>query len=228
MSMISIKGLSKAYGTVDTSLLIVLKNINVTINEGEFVAIMGPSGSGKSTLLNVIGMLDDFEAGEYLFKGENVTKLSSNVLAELRLYNIGFVFQSFNLIPQLSAQTNVELPTLYTNTKKSIRQNAAVAQLTALGLGNRLSHKPSELSGGQQQRVAIARAMVNDPPLLVADEPTGSLDSATSHDIMQLFQTLHQRGKTIVMVTHEEDIAKCAQRIIRMHDGKIIDHGVCA
>ena len=224
--MIAINGLSKAYGTVDTSLLIVLKNIKLTIDDGEFVAIMGPSGSGKSTLLNIIGMLDDFEAGEYQFKGKNVTKLTSNALAELRLYNIGFIFQSFNLIPQLSAQTNVELPTLYTRTKKSVRQNAAKAQLTALGLGDRLSHKPSELSGGQQQRVAIARAMVNDPPLLIADEPTGSLDSATSNDIMQLFQRLHQQGKTIVMVTHEEEIASFAQRVIRMRDGKIIDQGI--
>ena len=224
--MISITGLSKAYGTVNTSLLIVLKNIKVTIDEGEFVAIMGPSGSGKSTLLNVIGMLDDFEAGEYYFKGQNVTKLASNTLAELRLYNIGFVFQSFNLIAQLSAQTNVELPTLYTRTKKNVRQKAATAQLTALGLGDRLTHKPSELSGGQQQRVAIARAMVNDPPLLIADEPTGSLDSATSNDIMQLFQSLHQQGKTIVMVTHEEEIAAFAQRVIRMRDGKIVDHGI--
>jgi len=226
--MISIKSLSKSYGTVDTSLLIALKNIKVTISNGEFVAIMGPSGSGKSTLLNIIGMLDDFDAGEYQFKGKNVTDLSGNALAELRLYNIGFVFQSFNLIPQLSAQTNVELPTLYTGTNKSERQKAAKSQLTALGLGDRLSHKPNELSGGQQQRVAIARAMVNDPPLLIADEPTGSLDSANSNDIMQLFQRLHQRGKTIVMVTHEEEIAAFAQRVIRMCDGEIVDHGVCS
>jgi len=156
--MIALTGLSKAYGTVDTSLLIVLKNISITIDEGEFVAIMGPSGSGKSPLLNVIGMLDNFDAGEYRYKDSNVAKLSSDTLAEVRLYNIGFVFQSFNLIPQLSAQTNVELPTLYTKTKRSVRQKAAIAQLTALGLGDRLSHKPSELSGGQQQRVAIARA----------------------------------------------------------------------
>jgi len=223
--MISIKGLSKAYGTPDTSLLIVLKNISVAINEGEFVAIMGPSGSGKSTLLNIIGMLDNFQAGDYHFKGENVAKLTSDTLAELRLYNIGFVFQSFNLIPQLTAQTNVELPTLYTKTKKSKRQKAATQQLEALGLGDRLSHKPSELSGGQQQRVAIARAMVNDPALIIADEPTGSLDTATSSEIMQLFNSLHQRGKTIVMVTHEEEIAACAHRVIRMRDGKIIDHG---
>lgn len=225
--MISINGMTKSYGTVDTTLLTVLKNIYVTIGDGEFVAIMGPSGSGKSTLLNIIGMLDDFDAGEYQFKGKNVTDLSGNALAELRLYNIGFVFQSFNLIPQLSAQTNVELPTLYTRTKKSERQSAATAQLTALGLGDRLSHKPNELSGGQQQRVAIARAMVNDPPLLIADEPTGSLDSATSTDIMQLFQRLHQRGKTIVMVTHEEEIAAFAQRVIRMRDGKITENGSC-
>jgi len=166
--MIAIKGLSKAYGSVDTSLLIVLKNIKLTIAEGEFVAIMGPSGSGKSTLLNIIGMLDDFESGEYHFKGKDVTNLSSNVLAELRLFNIGFIFQSFNLIAQLSAQTNVELPTLYTHAKKSVRQKAAIAQLTALGLGDRLTHKPSELSGGQQQRVAIARAMVNNNCINVA------------------------------------------------------------
>jgi len=226
--MISISSLSKSYGSVETSLLIALKDIKVSIGEGEFVAIMGPSGSGKSTLLNIIGMLDDFDAGEYQFNGKNVTNLSGNALAELRLHNIGFVFQSFNLIPQLSAQTNVELPTLYTRTKKSVRQETAIAQLTALGLGDRLSHKPNELSGGQQQRVAIARAMVNDPPLLIADEPTGSLDSATSKDIMQLFQRLHQRGKTIVMVTHEEEIAAFAQRVIRMRDGKIVDHGSCS
>jgi len=223
--MIAIKGLSKAYGTIETSLLVVLKNIHIAIAEGEFVAIMGPSGSGKSTLLNIIGMLDDFEAGDYQFKGKNVTTLSSNALAELRLHNIGFIFQSFNLIPQLSAQTNVELPTLYTRTKKSVRQKAATAQLTALGLGDRLAHKPAELSGGQQQRVAIARAMVNDPPLLIADEPTGSLDSVTGKDIMHLFQRLHQSGKTIVMVTHEEEIAAFAQRVIRMRDGKIVDSG---
>jgi len=149
-------------------------------------------------------------------------------LAELRLRNIGFVFQSFNLIPQLSALANVELPTLYTNTKKKNRQQNAKNQLNALGLGDRLNHTPSELSGGQQQRVAIARAMVNDPSLIIADEPTGSLDTQNGVDIMNLFQSLHKRGKTIVMVTHEEEIAAYANRVIRMRDGKIIDHGLVA
>ena len=218
--MISISGLSKAYGSVDTSLLIVLKNIKVQIQQGEFVAIMGPSGSGKSTLLNIVGMLDNFEAGKYLFNDQDVTNLSSDELAELRLNNIGFVFQNFNLIPQLSALANVELPTLYTKAKKKLRQQKATVQLEALGLGDRLNHKPSELSGGQQQRVAIARAMVNDPALIIADEPTGSLDTENGIEIMKLFQSLHQRGKTIVMVTHEEEIAEYAQRVIRMRDGK--------
>jgi len=226
--MISISGLSKAYGSVDTSLLIVLKNVSLTIDNGEFVAIMGPSGSGKSTLLNIVGMLDNFEAGKYQFNKQNVAGLSTDELAELRLRNIGFVFQSFNLIPQLSALANVELPTLYTNTKKKNRQRNARNQLNALGLGDRLNHRPSELSGGQQQRVAIARAMVNDPSLIIADEPTGSLDTQNGVDIMNLFQSLHKRGKTIVMVTHEEEIAAYANRVIRMRDGKIIDHGLVA
>lgn len=220
--MISIKGLSKAYGSIDTSLLIVLKNIHLHIEAGEFVAIMGPSGSGKSTLLNIIGALDTFDAGSYHFNGQNVPELNRDALAELRLNNIGFVFQSFNLIPQLSALANVELPMLYTRLKKTTRQKAAVKQLTTLGLADRLDHKPGELSGGQQQRVAIARALANDPALIIADEPTGSLDTETGIEIMQLFQSLNRQGKTIVMVTHEEDIAAYASRIVRMRDGKIL------
>ncbi len=220
--MISIKGLSKAYGSIDTSLLIVLKNIHLHIEAGEFVAIMDPSGSGKSTLLNIIGALDTFDAGSYHFNGQNVPELNRDALAELRLNNIGFVFQSFNLIPQLSALANVELPMLYTRLKKTTRQKAAVKQLTTLGLADRLDHKPGELSGGQQQRVAIARALANDPALIIADEPTGSLDTETGIEIMQLFQSLNRQGKTIVMVTHEEDIAAYASRIVRMRDGKIL------
>lgn len=222
MSMIAIKGLSKAYGSVDTSLLIVLKNIKLNIDAGEFVAVMGPSGSGKSTLLNIIGALDTFDAGEYFFNQHNVPKLDRDELAELRLNNIGFVFQSFNLIPQLSARANVELPMLYSKLKPAARRRAADAQLTALGLGDRLEHKPSELSGGQQQRVAIARALANNPALIIADEPTGSLDTETGIEIMKLFQTLNRQGKTIVMVTHEEDIAAYANRVVRMRDGKIV------
>ncbi len=226
--MISIKGLSKAYGSIDTSLLIVLKNIHLHIEAGEFVAIMGPSGSGKSTLLNIIGALDTFDAGSYHFNGQNVPELNRDALAELRLNNIGFVFQSFNLIPQLSALANVELPMLYTRLKKTTRQKAAVKQLTTLGLADRLDHKPSELSGGQQQRVAIARALANDPALIIADEPTGSLDTETGIEIMQLFQSLNRQGKTIVMVTHEEDIAAYASRIVRMRDGKILKNASAA
>lgn len=226
--MISIKGLSKAYGSIDTSLLIVLKNIHLHIEAGEFVAIMDPSGSGKSTLLNIIGALDTFDAGSYHFNGQNVPELNRDALAELRLNNIGFVFQSFNLIPQLSALANVELPMLYTRLKKTTRQKAAVKQLTTLGLADRLDHKPSELSGGQQQRVAIARALANDPALIIADEPTGSLDTETGIEIMQLFQSLNRQGKTIVMVTHEEDIAAYASRIVRMRDGKILKNASAA
>lgn len=221
--MISINGLSKTYGSFDKSLLTVLKNIKLTINEGEFVAIMGPSGSGKSTLLNIIGMLDTFDTGEYHFLNQSVAKLDRDKLAELRLCNLGFVFQSFNLIPQLSAQLNVELPLLYTRSSRSTRRNQATYQLSALGLADRLHHKPNELSGGQQQRVSIARALVNDPAVLIADEPTGSLDSETSIEIMALFQSLYKRGKTIVMVTHEEEMAAFASRVIRMRDGKIVD-----
>jgi len=222
--MIALSGLSKAYGSIDTSLLIVLKNIHLDISEGEFVAIMGPSGSGKSTLLNVIGCLDSFDAGDYRFNQQSVSAMSKDALAEHRLLNIGFVFQSFNLIAELTALQNAELPMLYTRLNKSDRQIRAKDQLSQLGLADRLTHKPTELSGGQQQRVAIARALINDPKVLIADEPTGSLDTETSVDIMNLFQSLHASGKTIVMVTHEEDIAAFATRIVRMRDGKIVSY----
>jgi len=226
--MIAIKGLSKTYGTVNTSQLVVLKNIYLNIEAGEFVAIMGPSGSGKSTLLNIIGALDTFDAGEYYFNQESVPLLDRDALAELRLNNIGFVFQGFNLIPQLSAQANVELPMLYSRMKKTTRQQAASKQLKLLGLGDRLEHKPNELSGGQQQRVAIARALANEPALIIADEPTGSLDTETGVEIMKLFQSLNRRGKTIVMVTHEADIAAFASRVVRMRDGEVVNNQAVA
>jgi putative ABC transport system ATP-binding protein len=224
--MIALSALSKAYGTAGSSLLVVLKAISLNIKQGEFVAIMGPSGSGKSTLLNIIGCLDTFDHGTYQFNDKSIDGLTSDELANLRLNHIGFVFQSFNLIPQLSAQANVELPLQYSNVSKQQRQKQAIAQLQLLGLGERLTHKPSELSGGQQQRVAIARAMINNPDLLIADEPTGSLDTETGIEIMELFQQLNKQGKTIVMVTHEDEVASYASRVVRMRDGKITDRGL--
>lgn len=224
--MIALSSLSKAYGTAGSSLLVVLKAINLNIKQGEFVAIMGPSGSGKSTLLNIIGCLDSFDHGTYHFNGNSIAGLSTDELANIRLNHIGFVFQSFNLIPQLTAQANVELPLQYSNVSKQQRQKQAIQQLQVLGLEERLTHKPSELSGGQQQRVAIARAMINNPDLLIADEPTGSLDTDTGVEIMELFQLLNKQGKTIVMVTHENEVAAYATRVVRMRDGKITDTGL--
>ncbi len=224
--MISLSAVSKAYGTADTSLLVVLKAVSLNIKQGEFVAIMGPSGSGKSTLLNIIGCLDTFDHGAYRFNDRNIAGLSTDELANIRLQHIGFVFQSFNLIPQLSAQANVELPLQYSNVSKQERQIQATEQLHTLGLGERLTHRPSELSGGQQQRVAIARAMINNPDVLIADEPTGSLDTETGIEIMGLFQQLNQQGKTIVMVTHEKEVAAYASRVVLMRDGKIKDAGL--
>jgi len=224
--MIALSALSKAYGTAGSSLLVVLKAVNLNIKQGEFVAIMGPSGSGKSTLLNIIGCLDTYDHGTYRFKNNSIDGLSADELANIRLKHIGFVFQSFNLIPQLSAQANVELPLQYSNVSKQQRQLQAQKQLQALGLGDRLTHRPSELSGGQQQRVAIARALINNPDLLIADEPTGSLDTETGIEIMGLFQQLNKQGKTIVMVTHEKEVAAYANRVVLMRDGKITDAGL--
>ena len=218
--MIEIERVWKSY-QIGEVVVPVLKDISLKINLGEFVAIMGPSGSGKSTLLNIIGCLDNIDHGTYLLQGEAVERLAEDDLARLRNCQIGFVFQLFNLIPRINALRNIELPMVYSRVPAVERARRARAMLDRVGLADRGHHSPAQLSGGQQQRVAIARALVNDPDLLIADEPTGSLDSTVSHEIMALFQSLHISGKTIVMVTHEEEIARYASRIIKLRDGMI-------
>jgi putative ABC transport system ATP-binding protein len=198
-----------------------LKSISITVNKGEYVAFMGPSGSGKSTLMNIIGCLDTPTAGQYILNSHDVSDLSENELAEIRNKEIGFVFQTFNLLPRASSLENVALPLVYAGFSKSEREERAYQVLDSVGLGSRAKHRPNELSGGQRQRVAIARALVNNPSIILADEPTGNLDSKTSYDIMNLFQQLHDEGNTIIMVTHEDDIAHYAHRIIRMRDGLV-------
>ena len=200
----------------------VLKGVSLTIGAGEFVAIMGASGSGKTTLLNIIGCLDEINRGTYRLAGEEVERADDDRLAQLRSEHIGFVFQLFNLIPRVNALRNVELPMIYRNIPPKERRQRALAALDQMGIADRANHVPAQLSGGQQQRVAIARALVNEPDILVADEPTGSLDSQTGAEIMQLFKRLNQGGMSIVMVTHEADIAAHAHRIIRLKDGVII------
>lgn len=198
-----------------------LKSISITVNKGEYAAFMGPSGSGKSTLMNIIGCLDTPSSGQYILNGNEVSDLSESELAEIRNKEIGFVFQTFNLLPRASSLENVALPLVYAGYSKSEREERAYQVLENVGLGSRAKHKPNELSGGQRQRVAIARALVNNPSIILADEPTGNLDSKTSYDIMSLFQDLHEAGNTIIMVTHEDDIAYYAHRIVRMRDGLV-------
>lgn len=198
-----------------------LNGVSIEINKGEYVAFMGPSGSGKSTLMNIIGCLDTPSGGTYILNNNDVSHLTENELAEIRNREIGFVFQTFNLLPRATSLENVALPLIYAGYGRDTREEMAYQALENVGLGDRATHKPNELSGGQRQRVAIARALVNNPSIILADEPTGNLDSKTSYDIMDLFQKLHDAGNTIIMVTHEEEIAKYAHRIIRLRDGLV-------
>jgi len=220
MTLIEVEALTKTYGSGDNEQT-VLRGIDLEIQEGEFVAILGPSGSGKSTLMNILGCLDGYTSGRYRFGDKDVTGLSEAELSLFRNKQIGFIFQQFNLLPRLSAYENVELPLIYQRSSKADRQTRTKQMLTRVGLGDKLGAFPNQLSGGQQQRVAIARALVTNPSLLLADEPTGALDQANGRQIMELFHDLHAEGKTIIMITHDIDIAREATRIVHVRDGKI-------
>ena len=220
--VIEIQGLYKDYDTA-AGVFPVLKDVNLTIDDGEYVAIMGPSGSGKSTFMNILGCLDRPTKGEYMLDGHSVKSLSSNELAKLRNKTIGFVFQGFNLLARSTLVENVSLPLVYAEDQKELRTKIAKNILERMGLGNYFDSKPSQISGGQQQRVAIARALVNQPRIILADEPTGNLDSKTSDEIMKIFDELNQIGNTIIIVTHENDIADHASRQVRFLDGKIVE-----
>ncbi len=219
-SIISIRELSKTY-VMGAEEVHALKNVSLDISKNEYVALMGPSGSGKSTLMNILGCLDSPTAGSYVLNGINVSTMDDSELAEVRNKEIGFVFQTFNLLPRLSSWDNVALPLVYAGFSKSQRLEKAKLALESVGLGDRITHKPNELSGGQRQRVAIARALVNNPAIILADEPTGNLDTKTSLEIMAIFEQLHANGNTIILVTHEPDIAEHAHRIVRLRDGLI-------
>jgi len=219
-SVVQLRGIAKTY-TIGREITVnALRGVDLDVRPGEFVAIMGPSGSGKSTLMNILGCLDVPDSGTYVLAGENVGKLSDDKLAAIRNQHIGFVFQTFNLLPRLNAIENVELPLIYGGDRHD-RRARALSALEQVGLGDRVHHRPSELSGGQQQRVAIARALLNDPSMILADEPTGNLDSRSSAEILAIFQRLNDLGKTVVMVTHEPDVAAHTKRIVRMRDGVV-------
>ncbi|RPI68580.1 MAG: ABC transporter ATP-binding protein [Ignavibacteriae bacterium] len=218
--IIDIRHISKVYEMGDEEVH-ALRDVSLSIGHNEYIAVMGPSGSGKSTLMNMLGCLDTPTAGLYLFNGENVSDMDDDDLADIRNREIGFVFQTFNLLPRASSLQNVELPLVYAGLNKHDRHERAQEALTSVGLGDRVDHRPNELSGGQRQRVAIARALVTKPSIILADEPTGNLDSKTGQDIMELFDALWRGGNTVILVTHEEDVARHARRIIRLRDGLI-------
>ncbi len=220
MKIIETSDIAKRY-VMGSEIIQALKSVTISVDKGEYVAFMGPSGSGKSTLMNIIGCLDTPTTGRYILNNKDVSDMTENELAEIRNKEIGFVFQTFNLLPRMSSLDNVALPLIYAGLSKADRTEKAMLSLKNVGLENRAGHKPNELSGGQRQRVAIARALVNDPSILLADEPTGNLDSKTSYEIMDLFDQLYSKGNTIVMVTHEEDIAHYAHRVVRLRDGLV-------
>ncbi len=220
MHIIEMSGISRRY-IMGAEIIDALKSVTLQIEKGEYVAFMGPSGSGKSTLMNIIVCLDTPSTGQYILNGKDVSDMTEAELAEIRNREIGFVFQTFNLLPRMTSLDNVALPLIYAGLSKADRTEKAMTALKNVGLENRAHHKPNELSGGQRQRVAVARALVNDPSILLADEPTGNLDTKTSYEIMDLFDQLYTKGNTIVMVTHEEDIAHYAHRIVRLRDGLV-------
>lgn len=224
--MITIKNLRREYGDGDAR-VVALADVSLQIEKNEFVAIMGSSGSGKSTLMNILGCLDQQSAGQYWLDGREVGSFDDDTLSAIRNRHIGFIFQTFHLLPRLTAQQNVMLPLRYSNLDESSARDRAAEMLERVGLGHRLTHRPFEMSGGQRQRVAIARALINRPKVIFADEPTGNLDSKTSAEILDLLKQLHGQGQTIVMVTHEPEIAAHAQRIIRMSDGKVVEDSSC-
>ena len=219
-ALIEIRDLCKIYNPGEVEVR-ALDHVSLTINRGELVAIIGQSGSGKSTLMNQLGCLDVPTSGDYFLSGQNVAKLSDNELSDIRNREIGFIFQGFNLIPNLTAVENVEVPLIYRGIGKRERRQLAISSLEKVGLGHRLDHKPSQMSGGQQQRVAIARAIAPAPPLILADEPTGNLDSASSKEILQILKQMHASGRTVILITHDNEIAAQARRIIHIRDGKI-------